>query len=49
LPEVVRNWDYQVDEATGKKIKVPTETMGVMYADIIPVLIRGMAGTTKRN
>jgi len=42
FPEVVRNWEYKVDEETGKKTKVPTEKLGVMYADIIPVLIRGM-------
>lgn len=42
LPEVVRDWEYQIDETTGKKTKVSVEKLGVMYADIIPVLIRGM-------
>lgn len=42
LPEVVRDWQYSVDETTGKKTKVPSAKLGVMYADIIPVLIRGM-------
>jgi hypothetical protein len=42
LPEVVREWEYKIDEQSGKKTKVPTEKLGVMYADIIPVLIRGM-------
>jgi hypothetical protein len=42
LPEVVRDYDYVIDEATGKKTKVPAEKLGVMYADIIPVLIKGM-------
>jgi hypothetical protein len=42
LPEVVRDWEYKVDEETGKKTKVPAEKLGVMYADIIPVLIKGI-------
>lgn len=42
LPEVVRDWEYKIDEKTGLKVKVPSERMGVMYSDIIPVLIRGM-------
>src|SRR6185295_15093090 len=42
LPEVVRDWEYQVDETSGKKTKVSTESLGVMYSDIIPVLMRGM-------
>lgn len=42
LPEVVRDWEYKTDEQTGKKTKVPTEKLGVLYADIIPVLIRGI-------
>ena len=41
LPEVVRNWDYVTDEK-GKESKVSIDKLGVMYADIIPVLIRGM-------
>lgn len=42
LPEVVRDYEFKTDEASGQKVKVATERMGVMYADIIPVLIRGM-------
>ena len=42
LPEVVRDYEYKVDETTGKREKVPTERMGVMYADIIPVLIHAI-------
>lgn len=42
LPEVVRDWDYNIDEKTGAKTKVPSQKLGVMYADIIPVLIKGM-------
>ena len=41
LPEVVRDWEYQTDES-GVRIKIPSARLGVMYADIIPVLIRGM-------
>jgi hypothetical protein len=48
LPEVVRDWQYQVDEQTGKKTKIPAEKLGVMYADIIPVLIRGMQEQQKQ-
>ena len=47
LPEVVRDWEYNVDETTGKKTKVPAEKLGVMYADIIPVLIKGMQDQQK--
>lgn len=42
MPEVVRDYDLKVDETTGKTEKVPSARLGVMYADIIPVLIRGM-------
>ncbi|HRI22558.1 MAG TPA: tail fiber domain-containing protein, partial [Panacibacter sp.] len=42
LPEVVRDYEIKRDEATGKTKKVPSARLGVMYADIIPVLIRGM-------
>jgi len=48
LPEVVRDWEYQVDEETGRKTKVPSAKLGVMYADIIPVLIRGMQEQQKQ-
>lgn len=42
IPEVVRDYEYKFDETTGKKEKVPTQRMGVMYADLIPVLIRAI-------
>lgn len=42
LPEVVRDWDYQVDEKTGAKTKVASARLGVMYDDILPVLIKGI-------
>ena len=42
LPEVVRDFDVVVDEATGKTSHIPAERLGVFYADIIPVLIKGM-------
>ncbi len=48
LPEVVRDWEYQVDEETGKKTKISSGKLGVMYADIIPVLIRGMQEQQKQ-
>jgi hypothetical protein len=42
IPEVVRDWCYKDDEKTGKKIKMPTTTLGLQYDAIIPVLIKGM-------
>jgi hypothetical protein len=42
LPEVVRDWDYSIDEQTGKKTKLTTDKLGVMYSDIIPVLINSI-------
>lgn len=42
LPEVVRNWDYSIDEQTGKKTKVTSDKLGVAYSDIIPVLINSI-------
>jgi hypothetical protein len=36
LPEVVRDWDWSEDG----KSKVPSETLGVYYSDLIPVLIK---------
>jgi hypothetical protein len=39
IPEVVRDYEFKTDEATGKNQKVASERMGVMYADLIPVLI----------
>jgi hypothetical protein len=49
LPEVVRDWEYSVDETTGKKTKLPAKRLGVMYTDIIPVLIKGMQELSKQN
>lgn len=42
LPEVVRDYDVVTDEATGKQTKTPSERLGVMYSDIIPVLIHAI-------
>lgn len=42
LPEVVRDYDIVTDETTGKQTKVPSERLGVMYSDIIPVLINAI-------
>ena len=42
LPEVVRDYDIEVDEATGKTRQVDAVRLGVFYSDIIPVLIKGM-------
>lgn len=42
LPEVVRDYEYVTDEVTGKTTKVKTERLGVMYSDIIPVLIHAI-------
>lgn len=42
MPEVVRDYEYKTDETTGVQTKVKSERLGVMYADIIPVLIKGM-------
>lgn len=42
LPEVVRDYDIVTDEETGKQTKVPSERLGVMYSDIIPVLINAI-------
>ena len=41
LPEVVKGYEYKRDR-TGKREKVPVARLGVMYADIIPVIIKGM-------
>ncbi len=42
VPEVVRDYEYRVNEQTGKEEKVPAALMGVMYSDLIPVLIKGI-------
>jgi hypothetical protein len=41
LPEVVKDYEYKKD-STGKTEKIPAARLGVMYADIIPVLVKGM-------
>lgn len=43
LPEVVRDWEWkQEEEGLTRREKIPAAKLGVFYADIIPVLIRGM-------
>ncbi len=42
LPEVVVDYDIKIDEATGMQQKVPSAKLGVMYAAIIPVLIKSI-------
>jgi hypothetical protein len=42
IPEVVRDWEYKINEETGAREKVPSSRLGVAYSEIIPVLIRGM-------
>ncbi len=39
LPEVVRDWDWEVDEQGNRK-KVASPILGVYYSDLIPVLIK---------
>jgi hypothetical protein len=41
LPEVVKGYEYKRD-SSGKRERVPVTRLGVMYADIIPVIIKGM-------
>jgi len=41
LPEVVKDHEYRID-TTGKTEKIPARHLGVMYADIIPVLIKAI-------
>ncbi|MCW3110343.1 MAG: hypothetical protein JWQ09_4849 [Segetibacter sp.] len=36
------DWKYKTNEETGLTEKVPAARFGVIYADIIPVLIRGI-------
>jgi len=42
LPEVVRDYDIKINEATGKQEKVPATRLGVIYTDLIPVLIKSI-------
>lgn len=42
VPEVVRDYEYQVNESTGERTKVPAANLGVMYSDLIPVLIKAI-------
>jgi hypothetical protein len=41
LPEVVKDYEYKKD-SSGKAEKISATRLGVMYADIIPVLVKGM-------
>lgn len=41
IPEVVHTYTWKKDE-NGNPIKVPMETMGVSYSDLIPVLIKSI-------
>lgn len=41
VPEVVRDWDWEVDEQ-GQRRKVDAEVLGVYYSDLIPVLIKAV-------
>ncbi len=49
LPEVVRDYEWKRDEVTGEKQKVPSAVMGVMYDDIIPVLVKGIQELSAEN
>lgn len=43
LPEVVKTYDYKVDEEDESVFtKVEADRLGVYYSDIIPVLVKGM-------
>lgn len=42
VPEVVKTHDWEVGEEEGEARKVELERLGVYYADLIPVLIKGM-------
>lgn len=42
ISEVVVDKDWIIDEKTGEKTEVEADRMGVYYADLIPVLIKGM-------
>jgi hypothetical protein len=42
LPDVVIDYDIKTDEATGRQEKVPSARLGVIYTDLIPVLIKSI-------
>lgn len=42
IPEIVMDHQLERDENTGTIKKVPTDRLGMYYADLIPVLIKGM-------
>src|SRR6185436_5595711 len=42
IPEVVRDYEFKTNETTGKNERVASERLGVMYADLIPVLINAI-------
>ena len=41
VPEVVRDWDWELDEQGNRK-KVASPILGVYYSDLIPVLIKSI-------
>jgi hypothetical protein len=42
LPEVVKDHEYRKVDSTNRLERVPSARLGVMYADIIPVLIKAI-------
>jgi hypothetical protein len=42
LPEVVRDWEYDINPETNERMKVSSSRLGVFYADIIPVLVKSI-------
>jgi hypothetical protein len=42
VPEVVRDWERKTNEETGAREIVPSQRLGVMYDDIIPVTIKAI-------
>lgn len=49
LPEVVRDYDWQQDENSTVRVNVPSVRLGVMYDDIIPVLVKAMQELSEKN
>jgi trimeric autotransporter adhesin len=41
IPEVVMDWEWE-DNEDGTRKKIPAGKLGVYYADVIPVIIKGM-------
>ncbi len=42
LPEIVKDTEWQRSEADGARHLVEAERMGILYADLVPVLIKAM-------